>query len=359
MNSQQPPLQDEQLSAVTDSATIQLALQKKLESWAIARGELTLPCVPAMLENYMQRIEILFATIGKPWSKEELQRLRQILARRLEEGFRSSPHSKLVIRYESENYPSSPSVRLSVNVSTVISSFEDHYKRWTQHREPPLFGTHPDAKVMTVIRQLGEANAVPILDVGAGTGRNSLPLARLGYPVQALELAPALVGQLQSAVNLQGLPVMVTSGNVLDPKVELSRSHYALAIAAEVVASHFNSVEQLHQLLARMCDVLRPGGLFLFNMFLANHGYQPDLLAKELSEVAWSCLFDRAELAAASAGLPLELISDESVYQYEKEHLPPEAWPPTGWFIKWSQGRDLFPIENPPMELRWLLYKRL
>ena len=59
-------------------------------------------------------------------------------------------------------------------------------------------------------------------------------------------------------------------------------------------------------------------------------------------------------------GLPFERVTDESVLEYEKEHLPAEAWPPTGWFVPWVAGQDLFdiPENRSPVELRWLAYRR-
>jgi 2-polyprenyl-3-methyl-5-hydroxy-6-metoxy-1,4-benzoquinol methylase len=342
-----------------DSTTIELALSKRIDSWIVGRGELSLPCAPALTDNYMQRLTLLFSTMGKSWSEKELEQLRQLLARKLEEGFRTSPHSRLIVRYESEKFPSFPTIRLSVSVSILPSSLEDQYKKWTQTREPPLFGSHPDAKVMAVAAELGDPKTAAILDVGAGTGRNTLPLARLGHPVQAIELAPAFVQQLVSAVQIEGLPVMVTQADVLNPQLQLPPAHYKLAIVVEVV-SHFRSVQQLKQMLAKMCATLRPGGLLLFNTFLAAEDYDPNQLVREMSELAWSSIFTRGELTAASEGLPLELVSDESVFEYERQHLPAEAWPPTGWFNQWATGRDLFPVvrKEPPMELRWLLYRR-
>jgi predicted RNA methylase len=46
--------------------------------------------------------------------------------------------------------------------------------------------THPDAKVMAVAAQLGDAKMVKILDVGAGTGRNTFALAERGHPVEPI-----------------------------------------------------------------------------------------------------------------------------------------------------------------------------
>ena len=65
-------------------------------------------------------------------------------------------------------------------------------------------------------------------------------------------------------------------------------------------------------------------------------------------------------MSIAAAGLPLELVADDSVYDYEKEHLPPGAWPPTSWYEDWISGQDVFAIEREkrPIEMRWLVYRQ-
>lgn len=70
-------------------------------------------------------------------------------------------------------------------------------------------------------------------------------------------------------------------------------------------------------------------------------------------------MFTNQDLTTAFTDLPLEIISNESVFEYEKEHLPSESWPPTGWFEHWSQGKDLFRFEESKMELRWMLCTRV
>jgi hypothetical protein len=62
----------------------------------------------------------------------------------------------------------------------------------------------------------------------------------------------------------------------------------------------------------------------------------------------------------AAERLPLELVADDSVVEYEKGHLPEGAWPPTNWFANWASGLDLFDVapEESPIELRWLVYQK-
>jgi SAM-dependent methyltransferase len=56
-------------------------------------------------------------------------------------------------------------------------------------------------------RALAAAAAGPVLDIGAGTGRVALDLARRGVEVTAVEIDPALVAAL--AVRAEGLPLTV------------------------------------------------------------------------------------------------------------------------------------------------------
>jgi SAM-dependent methyltransferase len=326
-----------------------------LQSQFQARGEILFPCVPELLQLYLEQITALFSSFNSIIEPTTLAKLPKELENQLIAGFATSPHAKLILTYE----PSPQGVTLKLK--PFISSIADQYHDWVKQREPPLFGTHPDAKVMATVAQFTDPANSPILDIGAGTGRNTLPLAQQGYPVDAVELTPAFVEQIQEAAQKQKLPVRGILGDILDRQVKLQPAYYQGVILCEVIASHFGSVDPLRQLLARICDTLRPGGLLLFSLFLAVDDYEPDNLTRELSQVTWSCIFTRSELAAAMERLPLTVLSDESVLEYEREHLPTAAWPPTGWFIKWCQGENLFPLHNqgkPPMELRWILCQR-
>jgi SAM-dependent methyltransferase len=348
--------QSEQLPLVTDPEALHTSMLRSLSFKMSAKGEVVMPCVPAMVDHYMEWLEKLFVMLGKPMPEEVHDGLRKLMAQHLQDGFLAARHSEVVFRYE----PSEKSLfGISCTIGTRVKSIADEYSTWVETRDPPLFGAHPDAKVMAVAAQLGDPAQALILDVGAGTGRNTLPLARLGYPVDALEVTPVFAEQMRAAAEAEKLSVTVIEGDVLDPQVQMQAGNYRLALIAEVI-SDFRRVEQIRVLLNKMCDLLGSGGLLLFNIFLAVEGYEPDQVAREVSQVMICSLFTRKELAAAMEGLPLELISDESVYEYEHQHLPPEAWPPISWFINWATGRNVFPLDEgqPPMELRWILCRR-
>jgi SAM-dependent methyltransferase len=342
----------------TNAAPLRQAMLRRLPRRTTASGEIRIAAVPALCEHYVQMFGTVFGALGRAFNADETAHLRGILETHLKQGWQASPFAKLVIRYQTDPIPKTT---LSYTVSLDVSTIADEYAQWVNTRTPPLFGAHPDSKVMLLAQSLGEPATVPVLDIGAGTGRNTIPLAQAGFPTDAVELAPALATILRDDIAKHGLDnVRVFEGDVFDPALEIPEGHYKLLVLAEVVASHFRDVVQLRALFEGSAEMLMPGGLLVFSAFLSADGYKPDALARELSQVFWCCLFTRRDLAEAVEGQPFDRVSDESVAEFEHEHLPSESWPPTGWFTEWTGGQDLFDLAEgkAPLELRWLVYKR-
>lgn len=332
------------------------ANQRKIKGLTAARGELSLPCLPSLLEQHFATICDLLRALGQQFTPTELDSLRQALATRLEQGFAASPYARLTFCYEPPNPMAGLTSGLRISFRLHTPTTAEKYQGWVKDRGDHLFGSHADAKVLAIAAQLPAKAA--ILDVGAGPGRNTIPLAKLGFNMDAVELAPVFVEQLRSLATTENLPVTVVLGDILQPETKIKIAHYDLAIVAEVI-SHFRNLAQVQLLLARMCDALKPGGYLLFSTFVTQESYVPEPLVQELAQMAWSFLITPRELATAIAPLPLEIISQEAVFAYEKSHLPPEAFPPTPWFSSWATGRDLFPMAGePPVNLQWILAKR-
>jgi 2-polyprenyl-3-methyl-5-hydroxy-6-metoxy-1,4-benzoquinol methylase len=354
----QAPQPNQPSPIVTDAKTLGQTITYRVKHLTTVAGELIIPCIPSFLDYYVQQISALFVALGQSFSADEMADLRIAIAKKIEEGFNASPDSKLAFRYELANNELGLNGGLQLSVNLRTPTTEESYEGWTKTREGPLFGGHPDAKVMAVVKELGEPANAPILDVGAGTGRNAIPLAKLGFSVDALELTPAFAMRLSNMATAGDLSINTITGNVLDPNISLQRAHYKLAIASELV-SHFRNLEQVRQFFVRMCDVIAPGGLLLFSSFLGLPGYEPTTSVRELSQVQWSFIITPKEMLGVMAGLPLQVLSNESVFLYEREHLPAEAWPPTKWFENWAIGKDVFLADREtPISLRWVLCRR-
>lgn len=67
------------------------------------------------------------------------------------------------------------------------------------------------------LRRLLPPPPARVLDLGAGTGFLSLPLAALGYVVTALDVAPAMLERLQAKADERELTVTTVAGDAAEP----------------------------------------------------------------------------------------------------------------------------------------------
>ncbi|MCU0491554.1 MAG: class I SAM-dependent methyltransferase [Chloroflexaceae bacterium] len=339
------------------STAVTAAVQRKITSRSLARGELLLPCLPALCEQHMERIERLMLAFDQPLSAEQRESLQALLEQHLDRGFQASPNAQLRVQFGPETSTQGLNGPIRLDFDVITPTLEEHYRLWPESRQEPLFGSYPDARLMALASTLTDPTNAPVLDIGAGVGRNSLPLARRGHPVDALELTTTFADMLCKAVQAEDLPVIVTRGDILHPRLGLRPCFYQLALASEVI-SHFRNVEQVRTLFSKVATSLVPGGVLLCNSFLAAENYTPTPLVWQTAQLAWSFVLTRPELHAALEGLPLRLEAVEPALAYEQQHLPPEAWPPTPWFPSWAAGRDVSPGVTPPFELCWLVLRR-
>ena len=328
-------------------------MARRLHRRAIATGEIAVPAVPGMLEDYVAMCAGLFESLGRGFTDEQLDNLRSILNDQLNEAFTASPRSEIVISYEAP-------VGMTVNYHVKCRwwSVEGAYENWIATREPPLFGSEPDARVWTLAAEAADPRAFPILDLGAGTGRNGLALARRGHPVDVVEMTPSFAQSIGADAQRESLAVRVLQRDIFATLDDLRRD-YQLILLSEVV-SDFRSADQLRGVFDLASQCLAPGGRLVFNAFVAHRDYTPDEGALQLGQQCYTTIFTQSQVAEALAGFPLTLVSDESVYDYEKDHLPAEAWPPTSWYADWVSGQDVFdvPRSERPIEMRWLVYQK-
>ncbi len=298
--------------------------------------------------------DTVFAGVGVEFSADQLDRLKTVLEGQLTEAYAASPRSNIVISYDSP-----VGTMLNYTVKAEWSTVEAAYENWVTTRQPPLFGTEPDARVWTLAAETADPSSHPVLDVGAGTGRNTLALARRGHPVDVVEMTPKFADIIRAEAQREALDVRVIQRDVFASMDDL-RWDYRLIVLSEVV-SDFRTTQQLRGVFELADRCLAPGGRLVFNAFLARHGYTPDDAALELGQQVHTTIFTRDELTNAAALLPLELVADDSVYEYEKTHLPDGAWPPTSWYAEWVSGLDVFDVERQacPIEMRWLVYQKV
>lgn len=335
------------------AAPLREAMSRRFHRHASATGKIVLPAVPSMIDEHVAMCGNVFADIGRAFTETELAHLRQLLLQQLTEAFAKSPRSSIVVSYTS---PVASVLNYEINIDWL--TLEQAYENWLSTRQPPLFGTEPDAKVWALAAETDEPSSHPVLDIGAGTGRNTLALARRGHPVDAVELTPKFAEQIADEAARESLTVRVIQGDVFASTDEL-RDGYRLILLSEVV-SDFGSLRQVRGMFELAARYLAPGGQLVFNVFLAKPYYTPDGAARELGLQFYTSIFTEAELSMAADELPLTLVSDDSVHDYEQANLPDGAWPPTSWYSQWVSGQDVFDLKRDdcPIEMRWRVYRK-
>ncbi len=336
-------------------------LFNRIKSIGNSRGQITLPCVPALASCYLQQILSMFEILGIKFKEERLTDLSDQIITKLQEGYSASQHSQLVIRYQPAKPPQiGTQLDISVEINSLKNFYEktvsDHFADKLETMETEVFGKHPNAKVIDVAHKLESGSRV--LDVGAGSGRNTLPLARMGLEVDAIELAEIFSLQLQSLSDRQSLPIKVIQADILNPLVRLPFGSYQLAVLAEILP-HFRDPDQVKLTLMKMCDGVAKDGLILFNTFITQSDYIPTEAERQVAQVSQAFFLTEIELTSCLEGLPLEILSRESVYEYEKANLPSEAFPPSPWFELWTRGKLVFDREEVAIALEWILCRRL
>jgi SAM-dependent methyltransferase len=344
---QEPPLKS------VDTSTLREAMTRRLLRGSMVTGQISLPAVPGMIDEYVKMCDTVFTGVGVRFTADELAQLKTVLEAQLAEAYAATHRSRIVISYESPvgtvlNY------HVRAEWQTVASAYDD----WVATRQPPLFGTEPDARVWALACEATDPRTCRVLDIGAGTGRNALALARHGHPVDAVEMTPKFADILRAEAEREALDVRVIQRDVFATTEDL-RGDYRLIVLSEVV-SDFRTTQQLSAMFELAARCLAPGGRLVFNAFLPRPGYTLESAVRELGQQVYNAIFTREELASAAGLLPVALVGDDSVYEYEKANLPDGAWPPTGWYADWVSGQDVFDVEreSSPVEMRWLVYQK-
>lgn len=111
---------------------------------------------------------------------------------------------------------------------------------------------------------------LPIVEMGIGTGRIALPLARAGYEVRGVDRMPEMLERLEDKLEDEDEEVAerieLIEGDITELPVKNRSAH--LVIAPFNVLQHLYSWDQLRDCFAEAYRVLKPGGTFAFDVLL-------------------------------------------------------------------------------------------
>jgi SAM-dependent methyltransferase len=111
----------------------------------------------------------------------------------------------------------------------------------------------------------------PILELGCGTGRVLLPLARQGYRVTGIDASAEMLERARAKIVAEDLGERVTLAQQEMAGLNLDE-RFNMAFAALNSFAHLHTTEEQLQALARMQHHLNPGGLLILDMFNPDMG---------------------------------------------------------------------------------------
>jgi SAM-dependent methyltransferase len=116
----------------------------------------------------------------------------------------------------------------------------------------------------------------PVLELGAGTGRLTLPLAQSGIPLHAVDRSAAMLERLRQALAKEP-PEVKERVQVIERDWEALEGHYELVLLPFGSLHQAASVEDLTRLLTAAAARLAPGGRLALDAYLDD----PDLYARD------------------------------------------------------------------------------
>ena len=128
-----------------DQAQLHDSIVRQLYRRSGATGQIQLPAVPGLIDEYVTMCDTLFAGVGRKFTAEELAHLKALMEDQLAQAYAASPRSMITISF---NAPSSQ--LLNYHIKPEWWTIEGAYENWIGIRQPPFFGTEPDARVLAL-----------------------------------------------------------------------------------------------------------------------------------------------------------------------------------------------------------------
>ena len=220
-----------------------------------------------------------------------------------------------------------------------MSYLEDYYNQYDE--EGRLLSPHGKVEYLTTMKYiqacLSELPEPTILEVGAGTGRYSVTLARQGYRVTAVELVAHNLEQLKAKLD-GSEPITAMQGNALDLSAFPDASFSVTMLLGPMY--HLYTREDKLKALGEAVRVTKPGGYILVAycmneptviQYVFGQNRLRELMELDMITPDWHCISEPKEvfelvrtedIASLDAELPVErikLIATDGATNYRRE----------------------------------------
>lgn len=144
----------------------------------------------------------------------------------------------------------------------MTSSISEHYDLHLAEHYSWLFGGLPEriAENRALFESLG-IRGERALDIGAGSGFQSIPLAKLGFAVTAVDLSAKLLAELRQ--NGGDLPIEIVHDDILRCITTMPTATFDACVCMGDTLTHLASFGDVQRLLREVHRVSKPGAHFV------------------------------------------------------------------------------------------------
>ena len=143
-----------------------------------------------------------------------------------------------------------------------------------------------------------------VLELGVGTGRVALPLARAGLEVHGIESSQAMVEELLAKPGAEGVAVSI--GDFADVDVPGS---FSLCLAVFSTLFMLTSQDAQIRCFANVAERLEPGGVFVVEVFVPRFGARHDQSLEVLRTEVDSVLLEASRVDTAEQRVDIQRIA--------------------------------------------------
>jgi malonyl-CoA O-methyltransferase len=206
------------------------------------------------LKEILNKLEIAISQKNLKWAEKDIQELiahAAIVGKKLQIGDIIDKGKDLLLKWHYQKEFK------KFGVTEKIVGTKELYKLWAKGYEKienPMF----ELEKGRFIPLLGVVKGKKILDLGCGTGRNSVPLAKKGALVYGIDFSREMLNEARKKAKKSKVKIEFKRQNITK-RLPYSNESFDIVIADLV----FNHIKNLKLLLKEISRVLKPEGFCL------------------------------------------------------------------------------------------------
>lgn len=200
--------------------------------------------------------------------------------------------------------------------------YEELFENYADSYDKEGFTQGTPGEVDFIEKELGGDRAKTILDIGCGTGRHAVELAKRGYAVTGFDLSETQIAKAKSKAEAEGVSVefiradarTFRSGRLFDAAILMCEGAFPL----------METDEMNYQILENISRALKPGGKFIFTtlnalfpLFHSVKDFYLESAGQKTEELTFDLMTFREHSKmeiADDAGRPRALVCNERYY---------------------------------------------